>query len=155
MVFVATAGPFPKSPPYPLVYTTIHMFNVKKPFQLFCCDTSVDCSELYFVIIQKIDIHLHNRNLWKCMWNQTLKLKQKIHQSKDDLFTGSIQQRGSIGSCTWWRNQMETFSALLTICAGNSPVNGEFPAQRPLTPRFDVYFDLRLNKRSSKQSRGW
>ena len=28
---------------------------------------------------------------------------------------------------TWWRHQMETFSALLAICAGNSPVSGEFP----------------------------
>ena len=27
----------------------------------------------------------------------------------------------------WWRHQMETFSALLAICAGNSPVAGEFP----------------------------
>ena len=31
--------------------------------------------------------------------------------------------------CTWWRHQMETFSALLALCAGNSPVTGEFPAQ--------------------------
>ena len=50
---------------------------------------------------------------------------------------------------------METFSALLAICAGNSPVPGEFPAQRPVTRSFDVFFDLRLNKRLSKQSRGW
>ena len=28
---------------------------------------------------------------------------------------------------------METFSAFLAICAGNSPVTGEFPAQRPVT----------------------
>ena len=28
---------------------------------------------------------------------------------------------------TWWRHQMEIFSALLAICAGNSPVPGEFP----------------------------
>ena len=28
---------------------------------------------------------------------------------------------------------METYSALLGICAGNSPVTGEFPAQRPVT----------------------
>ena len=28
---------------------------------------------------------------------------------------------------TWWRHQMETFSASLAICAGNSPVSGEFP----------------------------
>ena len=46
-------------------------------------------------------------------------------------------------------------SALLAICAGNSPVPGEFPAQRPVTRSFDVYFDLRPNKRFSKQSWGW
>ena len=56
---------------------------------------------------------------------------------------------------TWWRHQMETFSALLAICAGNSPVPGEFPTQRPVTRSFDVYFDLRPNKWLSKQSWGW
>ena len=50
---------------------------------------------------------------------------------------------------------METFSALLALCAGNSPITGEFPAQRPVTRSFDVFFDLRLNKRLSKQSWGW
>ena len=50
---------------------------------------------------------------------------------------------------------METFSALLALCAGNSPVIGEFPAQRPVTRSFDIFFDLRLDKRLSKQSRGW
>ena len=50
---------------------------------------------------------------------------------------------------------METFSALLAICAGNTPVPGEFHAQRPVTPSFDVFFDLRLNKSLSKQSWGW
>ena len=44
-----------------------------------------------------------------------------------------------------------SISALLAICAGNSPVSGEFPAQRPVTRSFDVFFDLRLNKRLSKQ----
>ena len=55
----------------------------------------------------------------------------------------------------WWRHQMETFSALLAVCAGNSPVSGEFPAQRPVTRSFDVLFDLRLNERLGKQSLGW
>ena len=32
---------------------------------------------------------------------------------------------------------------------------GEFPAQRPVTRSFVVLFDLRLNKRLSKQSWGW
>ena len=56
---------------------------------------------------------------------------------------------------SWWRHQMETLSALLAICAGNSPVSGEFPVQRPVTRSFDIFFDLRLNKRLSKQSWRW
>ena len=48
---------------------------------------------------------------------------------------------------------METFSALLSLCEGNSPVTGEFPSQRPVTRSFDVFFDLCLNKRLSKPSR--
>ena len=48
---------------------------------------------------------------------------------------------------------METFSALLAISAGNSPVPGEFPAQRPVTRSFDVFFDLHPNKRLSNE--GW
>ena len=56
---------------------------------------------------------------------------------------------------TCWRHQMVAFSALLTICAGNSPVTGEFPAQRPVTQSFNVFFDLRLNKWLTKQWRRW
>ena len=59
------------------------------------------------------------------------------------------------GKSPWWRHQMETFSALLALCVGNSPVTGEFPAQSPVTRSFDVFFDLHLNKRLSKQSWGW
>ena len=51
----------------------------------------------------------------------------------------------------WWHHQMETFSALLAICAGNSLVPSEFPTQRPVTRSFDVFFDLHPNKRLSKQ----
>ena len=46
-------------------------------------------------------------------------------------------------------------SALLAMYAGNSPITGEFPEQRPVTGSFDVLFDLRPNKRLSKQSWGW
>ena len=55
----------------------------------------------------------------------------------------------------WWHHQMETFFTLLALYAGNSPVTGEFPARRPVTRSFDFFFDLYLNKRLSKQSRGW
>ena len=68
-----------------------------------------------------------------------------------------LLMRGRLGNPfnAWWRHQMKTFSALLALCAGNSPVTGEFPAQRPVTRSFHVFFDLRLNKRLNKQSWGW
>ena len=50
---------------------------------------------------------------------------------------------------SWWHHQMQTLSALLAICEGNSPVTGEFR----MTQSFDVFLDLRLNKRLSKPSR--
>ena len=53
------------------------------------------------------------------------------------------------------RNQMEAVSALLALCAGNSPVAGEFPSQRSVTRSFDVFFDLHLNKSLSKKLWGW
>ena len=41
-----------------------------------------------------------------------------------------------------------------TLC-GKFTGPGEFPTQRPVTRSFDVFFDLRLNKRLSKQSWCW
>ena len=69
-----------------------------------------------------------------------------------DFISGNIKKN----IFSWWRHKMETFPALLALCAGNSPVTGEFLSQRPVTRSFDVFFDLRLNKRLSKQSwRRW
>ena len=44
----------------------------------------------------------------------------------------------------WCRHQKVTVSALLALCAGNSPVSVEFPSHRPVTRSFDVFFDLCL-----------
>ena len=63
------------------------------------------------------------------------------------------QHLPNVISC--WRHQIETFSALLAICTGNLPVTVEFPAHRPVTRSFDVFFDLHLNKQLSKQWWGW
>ena len=45
---------------------------------------------------------------------------------------------------------MEAVFSLQALCAGNSPVTGEFPAQKPVTRRFDAFFDLHQNKRFTK-----
>ena len=82
-------------------------------------------------------------------WFNGPRYPRKIWKHLSQL-TDSIEMKKLI----WWRHQMETFSALLAICAGNSPVSGYFPAQRPVPRSFDVFFDLHLNKRLSKQSWG-
>ena len=85
-------------------------------------------------------------------------LKSKTRRSlwNDVHIRTCVPEAGIKGSkITWWCHQMETFSALLAICAGNSPVRGEFPTQRPMMRSFDFFFDLRPNKRLSKQSWGW
>ena len=42
---------------------------------------------------------------------------------------------------SWWCHQMEGFSALLAVCAGDSPVTGEFPSQGPVARSLDVFID--------------
>ena len=47
---------------------------------------------------------------------------------------------------------METFSALLHLCEGNSPMTGENHSQRPVTPSFDIFVDLRLDKQFNSEA---
>ena len=56
-----------------------------------------------------------------------------------------VRHAGQLKVMAWWRHQMETFSALLALCAGNSSVSGEFLSQRPVTQSFDVFSYLRLD----------
>ena len=73
-----------------------------------------------------------------------------------NLTTHPPQHRIYILNLSWWRHQMETFYAVLTLCEGNPPVRGRFTSQRPVTQSFEVFLDLRLNKWLSKQSnRRW
>ena len=46
---------------------------------------------------------------------------------------------------------METFAH--SLCKGNPPGTAWFSSQTPVTWSFDVFFDLRLDKRLNKQSR--
>ena len=71
-----------------------------------------------------------------------------IHRGRALLWFGT-----SRSPISWWRHQMKTFSSLLALCEGNAPVTGGISSQRPVTQSFDVFFDLRLNKTLSKQSR--
>ena len=77
----------------------------------------------------------------KWMWQWEYDFAVLSHP--DEFFCRIYEHFAYINTCTlpataWWRHQMETFSVLLAICAGNSPVPGEFPAQRPVTRSFHV-----------------
>ena len=88
---------------------------------------------------------------WLIIWSECRKQSVwKYHSNFCNQLTSAPTFKGS----AWWRHQMETFSTLLALCVGNSPVTGEFPSQRPVTRSFDVFFDRRLNKRLSERSRG-
>ena len=56
---------------------------------------------------------------------------------------------------TWWRHQNGSIFRVTGPLCGELTGSGEYPAQRPVTQSFDVFFDLRPNKRLSKQPWGW
>ena len=65
-------------------------------------------------------------------------MSSKVWSPREDPLNWS--NRHSRGITPWWRHRMETFSTSLALCAGNSPVTGEFRSQRPVMRSFDVFF---------------
>ena len=63
-------------------------------------------------------IKLFERPIWEA---RTMKSPTEQHFAPFQLIT------------PWWRHERETYSVLLALCMGNSPVTGEFPSQRPVT----------------------
>ena len=86
---------------------------------------------------------------------QVLPKYSGISQHQDGfLHTGTLLTCSPEIRHPWWRHKIDTLSALLALCDGNSLVTGEFPSQRPVMQSFVVFFDLRPNKRLSKQYAG-
>ena len=94
-------------------------------------------------LLVRYDIHLH----LPCITNDHNLTGQDSYSCYD-----SIQQLVSgihiwfFCGASWWRHQIETFSVLLALCVGNSPVTREFPSHRPVTWSFDVFFDYPSTK---------
>ena len=126
------------------LFKKMHLKMSSGKWRPFCLGLNVLIWIIFITIVLTRSPHripvFHPR--WRCRSDNkpSHKLRETLCHSFKDM--------------SWWRHQMETFSALLAICAGNSPVPGEFRAQRQVTRSFDVFFDLRLNKRLRKQSRG-
>ena len=112
--------------------------NLITHFRIHRCGIDINLQPLHnsWWIVQVVAYHIY---VWR-------RLKPKKY------FENFVAKCKSNMTKSKRRHQMETFSALLAICEGDSPVTGEFPTQRPVTLSFDVFFDLRLNKRLSKQT---
>ena len=98
-------------------------------------------------------VYFHRSQAWQIVpiFN-TAKYKQSI----------SYHENGYHHHDTWTLQHQEFRSCnpinMMTSSNGNifrviGPLCGEFPSQSPVTRSFDVFFDQRLNKRLSKQSR--
>ena len=86
--------------------------------------------------------------------NEIIQISGPISLNQSDCCV--IQTKQSIMTM-WWCTGTKV---MLTSSNGNifrvtGHLCGEFPTQRPVMWNFDVCFDMRLNKRSSKQSWGW
>ena len=68
------------------------------------------------------------------------------------------RQLSHLRMCPWkfmMTSSNENIFRVTGHLCGDSPVHGEFPTQKPVTRSSDVFFDLRLNKRLSKQWWCW
>ena len=52
-----------------------------------------------------------------------------------------------------WTDDVIKWKHSFPRCWGGPPVTGGFPSQRPVTRSFDIFFDVCMTKRLSKQSR--
>ena len=110
------------------------------------------------MIISSVYLEYARRELYQ-VWSDVLSRMKKVVGDKTDPHRVVLQQ--CINQLDfypvndyiiWWcTSQIEIFCALLALCAGTSPVTGEFPSQSPETRSVDNFLDLRLHKRLSKQ----
>ena len=84
------------------------------------------------------------------------RLNGKIESSYRNMIINNILQTTSYTLPSEFSNMMTSSNGnIFRVIVGEFTGPGEFPTQRPVTRSFDVFFDLRLNKRLSKQPWGW
>ena len=114
-----------------------------------------DASDLPFIRIDKVYIKLFlrftmnrfSRNIL-CLWCSSYQNYAHVCLMKFLVVDHCSIEHDEVIKCKY-------FPRYWSFVRGNSPVTGEFPTQRPVTRSFDVFFDLCLNQRLSKQSWGW
>ena len=137
------------------MYDMLIYFNNR--LQAICC-LLIDLRILHFQHILVFTCRVGTRRPCNISRRFSTLAKCQKRYPKGLVISGQFRapwKQNSFWSFAWWRHQMETFSAILAICVGNSPATGGVPAQRPVMRSCDVFFDLRLNTRLCKQWWGW
>ena len=103
------------------------------------------------------------RTLSEILWDESLSYSLKTHFYWGALTSHFIEEHStptSIFPGFMMRSSNGNMFPVTGFYAGNSPVTvrnspvtDEFQSHRPVTRSFDVFFDLRLNKQLSKQTR--
>ena len=93
------------------------------------------------------------QNDWKRL-NSNL-AASKLHEILCQDVRPLNEQRPRIGYVNMMTSSNGTIFRVTGPLCGDFTGPGEFPTQKPVTPGFDVFFDLRPNKRLSKQPWGW
>ena len=101
-----------------------------------------------FVLLNNLKIYVAIFHIYSVMLLQRSNFCPNPHN-------GHPISRPWYGVFSLWRHQMENIFRVTGPLCGEFTGPGEFPTQRPVTRSFDVFFDLCLNKRLSKQSWGW
>ena len=110
--------------------------------------------EVEFYMVQWITWFTYSLNVVSYLISQ-IQLENNNYAAFDIYYNESCSCKYSSHYCCQKLEHDDVIKWKLTICLGNSPITGEFPAQRPVTRSFDIFSSLRLNKRLNKQSWGW
>ena len=104
-------------------------------------------TQLFVKSFYYIQQRKHKNSALLALWNGNRMVTCGIHSQRS-----TYAERVSMFMMT--SSNGNIFRVTGPLC-GEFTGPGEFPAQRPVTRSFDVFFDLRPNKRLSKQPWGW
>ena len=127
-----------------------HCITIVRYLPRLCCSTILSRSLArlfhsgywgYWHLLLGLSVScIHSKSIVCCCQFQFWSPPVSLHWAKKEDrnitahdFNGMVRLVFSTNYLPWWRHQMETFSALLVLCAGNSLVTGEFPSQMPVT----------------------
>ena len=112
---------------------------------------TIDPQDLTFVSLNLFLYYTPYYVIWAVRYRQTVVV---CSNSTTNVMT-SFNCQSARSAFYMMTSSNGNISCVTGLCTGNSPVTGDFAAQRPVTRSFDFFFDLHPNKWLSKQSWGW